>query len=100
MLSMAGCVDARIASPVALAPIRILHMTDSSSQPSACAACGTSLADTPFVKDKKGRGICKPCVAKLKAKKEAKARAEAEAKANEQVGFKNVQLRAIVKSSS
>ena len=51
-----------------------------SPQPTACASCRADLINVAFVVDKKGRGICKPCVAKLKAKQKAKA--EEQAKAN------------------
>ncbi len=49
------------------------------SQPTECASCGADLRTIEFKVDKKGRGICKPCVAKLKAKRKAKADAEAAA---------------------
>ncbi len=50
-------------------------------QPTACASCRADLSNVAYVVDKKGRGLCKPCVAKLKAKQKAKAEADARAKA-------------------
>ncbi|MCA9281141.1 MAG: zinc ribbon domain-containing protein [Phycisphaeraceae bacterium] len=40
-----------------------------SEQPKKCAACGADVTHTERMKDAKGRYICAPCIAKLKAKK-------------------------------
>ncbi len=52
-----------------------------SPQPTTCASCRADLSTVAYVVDKKGRGLCKPCVAKLKAKQKAKADADARANA-------------------
>ena len=40
-----------------------------SEQPKKCAACGADVTHTERMKDAKGRYICAPCIAKLKAEK-------------------------------
>jgi hypothetical protein len=51
-------------------------MSENISAPGPCVSCGADLAVTPYVRDKKGKGLCKPCVAKIKAKRDAKAAAQ------------------------